>query len=74
MNTFDHLTALPLFGILLCLITYVAAAKIRQATGSVAANPFLLATVMVVIVLLVFDIPFENFDRGGQYIIFSFRR
>lgn len=70
MNPIYTLTALPIFGILLCLVTYVIASKIRRKTGSVAANPFLLATIMVVVILLVFDIPFDNFNEGGQYINF----
>lgn len=70
MNPIYTLTALPIFGILLCLVTYVIASKIRRKTGSVAANPFLLATIMVVAILLVFDIPFDNFNEGGQYINF----
>ena len=70
MNPVYTLTALPVFGILLCLVTYVIASKIRRKTGSVAANPFLLATIMVVAILLVFDIPFDNFNEGGQYINF----
>lgn len=65
-----RLTDRPLFGILLCIATYLAALKIRKATGSVAANPFLLASVMVIVLLFAFDIPFENFNRGGSFINF----
>ena len=54
----------------LCLAAYLIGSKIRRATGSVAANPFLLSSILVVIVLLAFDIPYENFNRGGQYVNF----
>ena len=70
MNVFHTLTSLPLFGILLCLLAYVAACRIRRATGSVAANPFLIATILVVAVLLIFRIPYQDFNQGGQFINF----
>ena len=70
MNAFHTLTSLPLFGILLCLLAYVAACRIRRATGSVAANPFLIATILVVAVLLIFRIPYQDFNQGGQVINF----
>ena len=70
MNAFHTLTSLPLFGILLCLLAYVAACRIRQATGSVAANPFLIAAILVVAVLLIFRIPYQDFNQGGQFINF----
>ena len=54
----------------LCLVAYLIGSKIRRTTGSVAANPFLLSSILVVIVLLAFDIPYENFNRGGQYVNF----
>ena len=69
-QTLDSFTAQPAFGLLLCIAAYLAALKIRQATGSVAANPFLLAAVMVVSVLSVFGIPFEHFNRGGAFVNF----
>lgn len=70
MNAFHTLTSLPLFGILLCLLAYVAACRIRRATGSVAANPFLIAAILVVAVLLIFRIPYQDFNQGGQFINF----
>lgn len=64
------LTSTPLFGILICLAAFITATAIRRKTGSVVANPFLLATIMIVAVLLVFDIPYEDFKAGGDYINF----
>ena len=62
------LTSTPLFGILICLAAFITATAIRRKTGSVVANPFLLATIMIVAVLLVFNIPYEDFKAGGDYI------
>lgn len=70
IQAFHQLTSLPLFGLLLCVATYLAALKIRKATGSVAANPFLLSTIMSVFVLWLFDIPIEHFNRGGEFVNF----
>ena len=64
MNAFHTLTSLPLFGILLCLLAYVAACRIRRATGSVAANPFLIATILVVAVVADLPHPLPGLQPG----------
>ncbi|MDD4820742.1 MAG: LrgB family protein [Flavobacteriales bacterium] len=64
----NQITSSPLFGIFLCLVCFMAASVIRKKTGSVLANPFLVASVMIIAVLLVFDIPYNDFAAGADVI------
>ena len=63
-----EITSEPLFGIFLSLVCFMVATYIRRKTGSVLANPFLVATVLIIAFLLTFDIPYEDFTAGGDLI------
>ena len=63
-----ELTARPLFGITLCLLTYALAMFIKSRVNSPIANPMLLASLFVIGVLYAFRIPLENFLSGGDFI------
>ena len=59
----------PLFGITLTLIAYQAARTLwRRTRGNSLANPVLVAVVIVVAVLLIFQIPYDDYSTGAQYI------
>ena len=67
MNDF---VASPLFGVVLCIGTYAVGWWINQKTKSPVANPLLISMVLVIVVLTVFHIPLEDFNRGGDFIGF----
>jgi len=55
-----------IFGLFLCIGSFLAGKWIQKKTGLVAANPLLLAAVICVTVLLVFRIPYASFARGAD--------
>lgn len=60
----------PVFGILLSVVCYEIGILIQQKTKNPILNPLLLAIILVILVLTVFDIPKETYDLGGSYILF----
>ncbi len=62
------LTENPLFGVTLCLLTYIIGVKIKNKFKSPIFNPMLIASIIVIGVLYAFKIPLENFMNGGKFI------
>lgn len=60
----------PVFGILLSVVCYEIGIFIQRKTKNPILNPLLLAIILVILVLTVFDIPKETYDLGGSYILF----
>jgi|LGOV01.1.fsa_nt_gb putative effector of murein hydrolase len=58
----------PVFGLFLTLSIGWLGVKIRDKSGKNWVNPMLLSVLMVVIVLLVFDIPYSSYKKGGDLI------
>ena len=58
----------PFFGITLTLGTFFACVKIQAKLKSPLANPLLIAIILSIGVLLLFDIPYEYYDEGGSVI------
>lgn len=58
----------PFFGIVLCLVTFLVGRTLQKKTGWVLANPLVVAVLLCVAVLLLFDIPYENFTKGADVI------
>ena len=63
-----ELTSSPFFGIALTALCYVLGVKIQKKTGLVVCNSLVLAALMIIAVLTVFHIPYENYDAGGSLI------
>lgn len=66
----DKLTASPLFGVALCVLTFELGVWLQKKTKSPLCNPLLIAIVLIAAVLTVFKIPLENFQQGGELITF----
>lgn len=58
----------PLFGIVLCIFTYTAGVWLNRKTRSPLANPLLIAIILVILILKLFQIPLEDFQKGGSFI------
>lgn len=58
------------FGIVLSLLCYWAAVKISAKVKSTLCNPLLVASVMIIILLLIFQIDYETFDHGASYLTY----
>ena len=58
----------PMFGLCLCIGTFLLARLIQNKTRLTLANPLVLSVVMCIAVLLLFEIPLESFSAGGDII------
>ena len=64
----DTLTATPFFGLGLSLLCWILAVKFQEKTGLLVCNPVLVSSLLVIFVLVVFRIPLENYNLGGDII------
>ena len=58
----------PFFGVTLTILAYWAGCKIQKRTGLVICNGQVLAVMMIIAVLAVFDIPYAAYNAGGSLI------
>ena len=56
------------FGIALCIGTYLLGVWIQKKTGWLLANPLIIAVLLCVGVIVLFDIPLAWFTKGGSII------
>lgn len=68
MRFVDAMINNPLFGIILCIVTYQIGILIQQKLKTPLANPLLIAIALVIIVLKTTGIKVEAFQRGGDII------
>ena len=65
-----EMTALPLFGVALTLVVFVLAQVFYRRTGWIWCNPVLVSIVIIILLLLVAGIPYRDYARGGDLIVF----
>ena len=56
------------FGIVLCIATYLLGVWVQKKTRWLLANPLLIAVLLSVGVILLLDIPYELFAKGGSIV------
>ncbi|PLX76425.1 MAG: CidB/LrgB family autolysis modulator [Desulfuromonas sp.] len=66
----NELTATPLFGIGLTLVVYVVAQKIYIRFRSLFLNPVAVTILMIIVLLLLLEIPYGSYRKGGDMILF----
>lgn len=66
----EMLTQSVFFGVVLTLICYEIGLWIKKKTKVAVANPLLIAVLIIVAVLLLFDIDYEAYSEGAKYIDF----
>ena len=64
----DFFTNSVFFGVLLCLSAYQAGLFLRQKTKISAFNPLLISIIIVIFVLAIFNIKFQDFYISSKYI------
>ena len=64
----DFLSNSVFFSLLLCLLSYQIGVFLRQKTKIAAFNPLLISIIIVIFVLVIFHIKFEDFYNGSKYI------
>lgn len=63
-----ELFASPFFGVAVTVGAYAAGVKLQKKTGLVICNALIVSAVAIVALLLVFDIPYEDYYAGGSLI------
>lgn len=67
MNEF---TATPLFGILITGLAWLAAVALRRRAKTALANPVALSVVLIIALLELARIPYDDYNRGGSMVSF----
>lgn len=63
-----EITALPEFGIFFTLVLYLFGTWVGRVSGRSWLNPLLVAILVGTTILVVFKIPYENYQNGGRFI------
>lgn len=67
----ETLTLKPLFGIGLTLVVYLLAQSLhRRCRRNVLLTPVAVTILLIIVLLLMFDIPYAAYQNGGQFILF----
>ena len=66
----EMLTQSAFFGVVLSLICYQIGTWVKKKTKLTIANPLLVAVILIVAFLLLFDIDYEVYSNGAKYISF----
>ena len=64
----DTFTSTPFFGLAISVLCWCFAGWLQRKTKLLVCNPVLVTALLVIAVLLVFDIPLENYNAGGSII------
>ncbi|WP_027125922.1 LrgB family protein [Gelidibacter mesophilus] len=65
-----ELYMLPVFGIVITLAAFIAARALRTKLKFVLFNPVLIAISFIILFLVLFDISFDDYNKGGKYLSF----
>lgn len=60
----------PLFGIVLTLSMYLFVFTIQKKTNIDILNPLLFSSIIIIVILRVFNIPYESYNEGGKIVSF----
>lgn len=60
----------PVFGILLSIVAFEVGIIVSRRTKNPLFNPLLIAIILVILFLIGFGIPKEQYDSGGSFILF----
>ena len=64
----SEIFASPYFGVALSVIAFGIGVKLNQKFKTPFCNPLIIAIVLVSAVLLIFKIPYEDYNKGGEII------
>jgi predicted murein hydrolase (TIGR00659 family) len=65
-----QLTTSPIFGVLISLVAYIIGQWLNKKTKISLLNPLFIAITLVIIFLIAFNIPLDNYSNGGKVISF----
>ena len=56
------------FGVTISLLTYFLGMFLRKKFNYAIVNPLLISTILTIVFLLVFDVDYETYNQGAQYL------
>ena len=62
------ITSSPLFGIVLCIAAFELGVWLQKRLKTPLCNPLLIAVALIIALLHALQIPFEDFNRGGELV------
>ena len=65
---FKAITSSPLFGIVLCIAAFELGVWLQKRLKTPLCNPLLIAVALIIALLHALQIPFEDFNRGGELV------
>lgn len=66
----DQVISSPLFGVVLSLFAFEFALILSKKAKTPILNPLLVSQILIIAVLMIFGISFEDYNKGGQLISF----
>jgi predicted murein hydrolase (TIGR00659 family) len=69
-SAFTAFAGSPLFGVAISLLTFQISSMLYRRTGLVVLNPLVLSMLMIIAFLVNFQISFNDYNKGGQFISF----
>lgn len=64
----DKIFTSPLFGLVLSMGVYVLMTKVQKILKSDLFNPLLMSSIFIIAFLMIFNISYESYNIGGQFI------
>lgn len=64
----EALTSTPLLGLILTAAAFALARWFQKKTGWVLANPTVVSAAMIIALLLLLDIPYDDYALGGDFV------
>ena len=64
----DVILSSPLFGLVLSCAAWCAGVWLQKKTKIVLFNPLIIASALIILLLAVFHIPYEDYNQGGSFI------
>ena len=64
----EALTSTPLLGLILTAAAFALARWFQKKTGWVLANPTVVSAGMIIALVLLLDIPYDDYARGGDFV------
>jgi len=64
----DFLLSSTFFGVSISLLTYFFGVFLRKKLNYAIVNPLLISAILTIVFLLVFDVDYETYNQGAQYL------
>ncbi len=68
LGVLENLTISPFFGIALTIVAYAVGVWLNKKAKTPLVNPMLVSLLLIIGFLMLFDIPYENYQIGGDVI------